>query len=146
MKVVMLVVAFVICGVPFTKSRAEEVENLLGQEMDMWKISEWASRRGWISTERTTTSNENGLLIFQRKSEMRIRFTKAFHVDLDSLPVLEIVTELSRAQWRLAGQLESGKEMVLADFQTEDICRRNVAKRLGGDGDQRVTLHLRMWG
>jgi hypothetical protein len=55
---------------------------------------------------------------------MRICFTKTFYVDLDSLPVLEIVTEPSRAQWRLTGQLESGREMVLADFQIEGICRR----------------------
>jgi len=145
-KIVMLAVAFVVCAMPFAQSKAEEVENLPGQKMDVWKISEWESRRGWIPTERTITRDDSGLLIFQRKNEVRIRFTKTFNVDLDSLPVLEIATEPSRTQWRLTGQIESGKEMVLADFQTEGICRRNVAKRLRADGDQQVTLHLRMWG
>jgi len=145
-KVVMLAIAFVVCVVPFAESIAKEVEGLPEYKTDIWNISEWMSRRGWNPTERTIARDDNGLLIFQRKNEMRIRFTKTFHVDLDSLPVLEIVTEPSRAQWRLTAQLESGREVVLADFQTEGICRRNVAKRLGADGDQRGTLHLKMWG
>ena len=53
--VAILAVAFVVCAAPSAKSKAEELESLPEHETDIWKISEWMSRRGWNPTERAVS-------------------------------------------------------------------------------------------
>ncbi|MBN1674782.1 MAG: DUF4962 domain-containing protein [Kiritimatiellae bacterium] len=72
--------------------------------------------------------------------------TKTFQVDLDKTPMVEIRTRDGRTQWRLTGKAGAGKERVLADYQMEGTCRRNLAERLGVGGRQPITLKIATWG
>jgi len=110
-----------------------------------WRILTW-SLASKPPSEAAPGTNENGDLIFERPTGKRACLTRTFDVDLDRTPTVEIVTGQGRAHWRLTGQIGEQPELVLADFQTEGTCRRNVAKRLFARGRQRVTVRLVMWG
>jgi len=60
--------------------------------------------------------------------------------------MVEIQTREGRTQWRLTGKVAGGKELVLADYQMEGTCRRNVAERLGVTGEHDITLKIATWG
>ena len=76
--------------------------------------------------------------------------SRVFDVDLDSTPGLEIVTVPGNAAWRLtAVPVDSAlpdDDTLLADFQAEGTCRRNVKERMGLSGRQRLLVRLTMWG
>ena len=109
-----------------------------------WSLWRWDNR--WVAADQSPAANEKGAIVFERRGGKRACLSRAFDVNLDQTPTLEIAAGPSHAHWRLTGQIGSQPELVLADFQTEGTCRRDVARRLFACGKQRVTLRFVMWG
>ena len=118
--------------------------SVCGRGEEGWRLE--ALAKGWQPSEKGLTQGADGAVVFQRIGVKRARIVKTFRVDLDRTPVVEIVTGPGLAHWRLTGQTAGGREIVLADFQTEGTCRRSVAKRLLAKGAEAVTLRVSMWG
>ena len=116
-----------------------------GENGPAWRI-EVGKGESWIPSNREIIHGEGGIVGFDARRVFKVSMLGDFDVDLGRRPMLEIVTAPSRAHWRLTGKTADGPETVLADYQTEGICRRNVATRLKALGKQRVTLRFMMWG
>ena len=114
-----------------------------GGEAHEWQFCTWQG--SWVVSEETPKVGD-GEIVFERPRAKRKCLSRVFEVDLDRTPALEIVTDRGNAHWRLTGQVGGEAELVLADYQTEGICRRNVAKRLFARGQQRVAIRFIMWG
>ena len=114
------------------------------EKVSDWRVEKWG-RKGYVPDPERLKQQGDAVAFDSARTKLA-RVTRVFDVDLSRTPVIEIVTGDSSCQWRLTGQAEGGPEIVLADYQVQGVCRRNVAKRLAAQGRRRVTIRIGMWG
>ncbi|NLF16010.1 MAG: DUF4962 domain-containing protein [Lentisphaerae bacterium] len=104
----------------------------------------------WKAQESPVARDEAGRPTLLRQGIGLSCLTRVFEVDLDATPVVEVVAAPGNAAWRLtavrADAAGPDEDIVLADGQTEGLCRRNVRDRLYLRGRQHLRVRLILWG
>lgn len=114
------------------------------------QIVDWTyydSRGGtWNVAEGGLQVHEGGLVTFTRTAYHHDRIVAEVECDLDATPCLEIDARSATTPWRLTVQAADGPEVVVGDTQVNGRCVRNIARRLGVDGQTTLTLRMYIWG